>query len=120
MLENVLWVLITIKVKSEPQGSRQDFSSKGRRICILIYIFHFISIAIEKVQNEVMVNMLIRKENLQMDEAKVKLIACMNWIEIEMRFVFFPIPSHLIIDGSQEVEFRCYGPLDGNPHKVIY
>ena len=30
-----------------------------------------------------MVNMLIRKENLQMDEAKVKLIVCMNWIEIE-------------------------------------
>ena len=30
-----------------------------------------------------MVNMFIRKENLQMDEAKVKLIVCMNWIEIE-------------------------------------
>ena len=30
-----------------------------------------------------MVNMLVRKENLQMDEAKVRLIACMNWIEIE-------------------------------------
>ena len=38
-----------------------------------------------------MVNMLIRKENLQMDEAKAKLIVCMNWIEIETRFVFFPI-----------------------------
>ena len=62
-----------------------------------------------------MVNMLIRKENLQMDEAKVKLIACMNWIEIETRF-----PSHLITYSSQEVEFCCYGPLDGNPHKVIY
>ena len=35
--------------------------------------------------------MLIRKENLQMDEAKVKLIACMNWIEIETQFVFFSI-----------------------------
>ena len=42
----------------------QDFSSKGRNICILIYIFHIISIAIEKVKNKVMVNMLIRKENL--------------------------------------------------------
>ena len=48
---------------------------------------------IEKVQNKVMVNMVIRKENLQMDEAKVKLIACMNWIEIETRFIFSPIPS---------------------------
>ena len=73
------------------QGSRQDFSSKGRKICILIYIFHLINITIEKVKNKVMVNMLIKKENLQMDEAKVKLIACMNWIEIETRFVFFPI-----------------------------
>ena len=35
-----------------------------------------------------MVNMLMRKENLQMDEAKVRLITCMNWIEIETRFVF--------------------------------
>ena len=102
------------------QGSHQDFSSKGQNICILIYIFHLISITIEKVQNEVMVNMLIRKENLQMDEAKVKLIACMNWIEIETRFVFFPIPSHFIICGSQEVEFCCYGPLDGNPHDRGY
>ena len=41
-----------------------------------------------------------------MDEAKVKLIACMNWIEIERHFVFFLIPSHLITYGSQEVEFR--------------
>ena len=65
-----------------------------------------------------MVNLLIRKENLQMDEAKVKLITCMNWIEIETQFVFFPIPSHVIIYGSQEVEFRCYGPLNGNPHEV--
>ena len=61
-----------------------------------------------------MVNMLIRKENLQMDEAKVKLITCMNSIEIETQFVSFLIPSHLIIYGSQEVEFHCYGPLDGN------
>ena len=49
------------------QGSRRDFSSKGQNICILIYIFHFISITTEKVQTEVMVNMLIRKE---MDEAE--------------------------------------------------
>ena len=41
-----------------------------------------------------------------MDEAKVKLMACMNWIEFEMRLIFFPIPSHLIIYGSQEVEFH--------------
>ena len=59
--------------------------------------------------------MLMKKENLQMDEPKVKLIACtMNWIEIDTRFVFFPISSHLIIYGSQEVEFHCYGPLDGS------
>ena len=102
------------------QGSRQDFSSKGWKICILIYIFHLISITIEKVKNKVSVNMLIRKENLQMDEAKVKLIACMNWIEIETQFVFFPIPSHVIIYGSQKVEFHCYGPLHGNPLGVIY
>ena len=25
-----------------------------------------------------------RQQNLQMNEAKVKLITCMNWIEIEM------------------------------------
>ena len=50
-----------------------------------------VSITIEKVKIKVMVNMLIRKENLQMDEAKVKLIACVNWIEIETRFVLFPI-----------------------------
>ena len=73
------------------QGSCQDFSSKGQKICILIYIFHLISRTIEKVKNKVMVNMVIRKENFQMDEAKVKLIVCMNWIEIETRFVFFPI-----------------------------
>ena len=79
------------KTQYHLQGSRQDFSSKGRNICILIYIFHLISITIEKVKNKVSVNMLIRKENLQMDEAKAKLIACMNWIEIETRFVFFPI-----------------------------
>ena len=30
-----------------------------------------------------------------MDETKVKLIACMNWIEIETRFVFFPDPKPL-------------------------
>ena len=54
-----------------------------------------------------------------MDEAKVKLIACMNWIEIETRFVFFPDPKPLDY-GLQEVERRCYGPLDGNPHEVIY
>ena len=66
----------------------------------LIYIFLLISITIEKVQNEVMVNMPIKKDNLQMDGAKVKLIACMNWIEIETWFIFFPIPSHFIIYGS--------------------
>ena len=40
-----------------------------------LHITH-ISITIEKVQNEVMVNMLIKKENLQMDEAKIELIPC--------------------------------------------
>ena len=67
-----------------------------------------------------MVNMVIRKENLQMYEAKVRLIACMNWIEIETWFIFSPIPSDWIIYSSQEVEFCCYGPLDGDPHEVIY
>ena len=50
-----------------------------------------------------------------MDEAKAKLIACMN----QTRFVFFPIPSHLIIYGSQELKFRCYGPLDGNLVRLL-
>ena len=60
------------------------------------------------------------KENLQMDEAKVKLIACMNWIEIETRFVFFPDPKPLNYLRLAIVEFRCYGPLVGNLHEVIY
>ena len=43
-----------------------------------------------------MVNMLIRKENLQMDEAKVKLIACMNWIEIDASPIkIIPVGSNL-------------------------
>ena len=45
-------ILATKKEKSWIQGSRQDFSSKGRKICILIYIFHLISITIEKHVNQ--------------------------------------------------------------------
>ena len=45
--------------------------------------------------------MLIRKENLQMDEAKAKLIVCMNWIEIETRFVFFPIQYAVFLIAYQ-------------------